>query len=158
HLVYHDESGMTRLLPLDGSRAVTIGRDATRDLVLANRQVSRYHASIETVCGSFLLRDAGSANGTFLNGLRLSGASAITLRDGDVIEIGGRRICFSTNVAAAEETLAPLGEGRAAFQETVLPFADLLRDGLARIREVPGASDPDESSTQVLRAFTGAPL
>jgi hypothetical protein len=154
-LVYRDELGSTRTFPLEGEEPVTIGRERTRHLVLDDRQVSRHHASIELVSGSFLLRDAGSVNGTFLNGLRLSGASAITLRDGDVIEIGGIRVCFATDVALAVESLAPVERSAGEFHETAVPYQDLLRDGLAAARE---GQHPDEASVQVLGAFGEGPL
>jgi hypothetical protein len=156
HLVYRDELGSMRVFPLE-ARGVTIGRDRGRDVVLDDRQVSRLHATIEEVGDNFLLKDAGSVNGTFLNGLRLTGASAITLREGDVIEIAGQKICFTTDVSAAEALLVPRTASTGdSFQETVLPHADLLRDGLAWVREQSDA--PDETSSGILAAFSGVPL
>jgi hypothetical protein len=154
HLVYRDEQGSTRTFPLAGAKALTIGRDRSRDLVLEDRQVSRHHASIEVVSGSFLLRDAGSVNGTFLNGLRLSGASAITLRDGDVVEIGGHRLCFATNVGLAVESLTPLARPTGEFHETAVSYQDLLRDGLAALHD----AQPDDATLQILAAFGEGPL
>lgn len=79
-----------RLDPKDPQ--VTIGR-AGCDVVLENPQVSRFHAQIDQATGGATLRDAGSTNGTFVNGQRLSGAH--TLRPGDVIQIGAFKLVYN---------------------------------------------------------------
>jgi ABC transport system ATP-binding/permease protein len=51
-----------------------------------NPQISRNHATIQyQVDGTYVLRDLGSTNGTYVNGQRIT---AHTLRHGDVIQIG----------------------------------------------------------------------
>jgi ABC-type multidrug transport system ATPase subunit len=72
---------------------ITIGR-AGCDIVLENPQVSRFHAQIDRASGGgALLRDAGSTNGTFVNGQRLAGVH--TLRQGDVIQIGAFKLVYN---------------------------------------------------------------
>jgi len=72
------------ILLKDGS--ITIGRLDDSDVSLADRLVSRRHALLEKDRGQWLIRDAGSRNGTFVNGKRIS--EPHVLRDGDVIQIG----------------------------------------------------------------------
>src|SRR5439155_1532619 len=55
--------------------------DAERDLDVSSR-----HAGIVRHGASFVLRDLGSTNGTFVNGARISGD--VVLADGDVIGLG----------------------------------------------------------------------
>ena len=50
-----------------------IGRDERCDIVIAERQVSRHHASITLEDDSHVVRDLGSKNGTFVNGQELDG-------------------------------------------------------------------------------------
>lgn len=50
---------------------ITIGRDQTSRLRLEDATVSRTHATIEWGNQWFLLTDLGSANGTFVKGMRL---------------------------------------------------------------------------------------
>lgn len=50
----------------------TLGRAPSCDLVVAGRIVSRVHARIERDGPRYLLIDVGSANGTFINGNRIS--------------------------------------------------------------------------------------
>jgi len=54
---------------------VAIGRDALCDLVLRTGGVSRRHSEIEVTAsgGPFLLRDAGSRNGTAIGGMPIAG-------------------------------------------------------------------------------------
>ena len=69
---------------------LTIGRDRTCELVLADAEVSRKHARLEAQAGVVFLRDLESRNGTFLNGQRLE--SAIEARQGDAIDVGATRV------------------------------------------------------------------
>jgi ABC-type multidrug transport system ATPase subunit len=86
-----------RLDPSDAQ--ITIGR-AGCDVVLDNPQVSRFHAQIDRAPGgAAVLRDAGSTNGTFVNGQRL--AAPHTLRQGDVIQIGAFKLIY--NVASLDQ-------------------------------------------------------
>jgi hypothetical protein len=62
-----------------------IGRGSDADIVLPERQVSRYHSKILYRDGRYLLEDLGSKNGTFLNGQQVNGTAAI--QDGDEIQI-----------------------------------------------------------------------
>lgn len=113
---------------VEGRARTTIGRGSDCDLVLADPRASRLHASIELLDGQFLLRDEGSANGTFLNGLRLTAAHVFSLREGDAIEIGSTMLRFGQEVgpsAPPEDT--PLGDTGG------FALADLLLDGTARL-------------------------
>ena len=69
---------------------LTVGRDRSCDLVLADSEVSRKHAAFETEGGIVFVRDLESSNGTFLNGHRLEGA--IETREGDAIDVGATRL------------------------------------------------------------------
>jgi DNA-binding winged helix-turn-helix (wHTH) protein len=76
--------------PLSGMRwtidkPLTIGRDAECDIVIPDRQVSRYHARVSAVGNEVLLEDLSSKNGTYFNGDLLAGQA--TLKDGDVLQI-----------------------------------------------------------------------
>lgn len=76
----------------------TIGSDPeSADIALIDGTVSRVHASLERVGGTWLVRDLGSRNGTRLNGDRLNGQSR--LRDGEEIFIGRTRLVFRDGAA-----------------------------------------------------------
>lgn len=60
-------------------------------IVLADPAVSQRHALIERKAGSFKLRDAGSTNGTYVNGLR---HGELVLCGDDIIRIGNSEAVF----------------------------------------------------------------
>ncbi len=73
------------VIPLQGEVTV-IGRDPQTGFRLWHPAISRQHAEIIRRPDHFQVRDLGSANGTFLNGQRLTGRSR--LRPGDRLQIG----------------------------------------------------------------------
>ncbi len=77
---------------------IALGRRDDNDVVIDDPQVSRRHASLSWEEGEFVLRDLGSANGTFLNAVRITEPHA--LREGDVIGLGGD-VVLSFNVAGS---------------------------------------------------------
>ena len=79
-----------------------------------NSPISRLHCTITDEEDHFMLRDEDSANGTFLNGERLTPVVTYRLKDGDVIELarverGGVRLRFE--LATVEDTLPPPNMG-----------------------------------------------
>lgn len=87
------KTGVARLVEEDGSEfnlaqpKITVGRDAGVDLIITNETtVSRKHAELEVSGSITTLRDLGSTNGTFVNGVRLS--DSVILRAGDEIRFG----------------------------------------------------------------------
>lgn len=64
----------------------SIGRSSLCDIVITARIVSRIHARVERDGPRYLLVDAGSANGTFVNGARIT--QPHVLQDNDTIGIG----------------------------------------------------------------------
>lgn len=82
----------------DGTRRVegicplTIGRSSAAGLMVLDPEVSRIHARLQAQGGVVYASDAGSSNGTFLNGRRLDGA--LELRPGDTLDVGTTRLTF----------------------------------------------------------------
>lgn len=76
--------------PLSGQRwlvnkAIVVGREATCDIVIPDRQVSRRHARLTPSTNGIILEDLGSKNGTHFNGKRAQ--KPVILQDGDVVQI-----------------------------------------------------------------------
>jgi len=64
-----------------------------------DQNMSRIHCSIEMIAGKgtnpiFLLSDAGSKNGTYLNSKKLDGNETLHLAHGDTIKIGATTLVF----------------------------------------------------------------
>ncbi len=68
-----------------------IGRANDNDIVINHQKVSRHHAQIERQDDRFILRDLGSANGTWLATQRIQ---SHTLTNGDTLQIGHAQLSF----------------------------------------------------------------
>ena len=79
------------LRTLDADR-VTVGTLESNHLVVEDEGVSRVHAVLERFGDTWVVRDLGSRNGTFVNGGRLIGERA--LHAGDEIVLGRLRLLF----------------------------------------------------------------
>jgi DNA-binding winged helix-turn-helix (wHTH) protein len=76
--------------PLKGERWVlnktlTIGRELTCEVVIPDRQVSRFHARLTPTGEGIVLEDLDSKNGVHRNGIPVVGQ--VTLVDGDMVQI-----------------------------------------------------------------------
>lgn len=67
------------------SGATRVGRSPQCDIVLADPSVSRSHALLDVRAGALTVRDAGSTNGTFVNGERIEERA---LKPGDTVSFG----------------------------------------------------------------------
>ena len=65
--------------------ALLLGRSSACHLVFADDTVSRRHAELKVLDGRWMLRDLGSANGTWVNGRRVVEAE---VTPGDVVHLG----------------------------------------------------------------------
>ncbi|MCQ0025113.1 FHA domain-containing protein [Streptomyces somaliensis DSM 40738] len=78
------------LLPEPGPYPLRIGRDPVNGLRLSHGTVSRLHAELGLRDGLWVLRDLNSANGTTVNGRRVTGT--VVVRPGDTVSFG--RVAF----------------------------------------------------------------
>ncbi len=99
---------------LTGSRCV-LGRGDSAAIRLLDDGISREHAAVERDGGKMVLRDLGSTNGTFCNGVRVERRE---LADGDKISVGASTILKFTYQDHVDEH----------YQKRL--FESALRDGL----------------------------
>ena len=69
-----------------------LGRSTSATVRLADREVSRKHSRVDFEEGDYVVKDLGSSNGTFVNGKRIFGPTA--LNDGDEVLIGTSKMEF----------------------------------------------------------------
>src|SRR5437763_1011291 len=107
-------------------RVIALGRHLQADLRFdpsTDLDVSAHHAEIvEGMNNSYRVRDSGSTNGTFVNGLRITGEEP--LADGDVIWLGAEgpqvQVHMVPALAATErDTLVRRAPSRATTSERV---------------------------------------
>ncbi len=90
---------------------VTIGRASDCTIPIKDRYLSRKHAEIVHVAGQWVLKDCGSANGTYLNGNRVEKDEPLS--SGDRIRMGDTELLFQSEystdrfVAVADPRLTP---------------------------------------------------
>jgi pSer/pThr/pTyr-binding forkhead associated (FHA) protein len=93
---------MPRLVGMDGpysgqiflltAAVATVGREPDKTVALAaDGTISRNHARISNENGDFIVYDNNSANGTFVNGMRIS---MQVLAPGDVVQFGSSKFRF----------------------------------------------------------------
>jgi hypothetical protein len=80
------------VVPLKES--VVIGRDAGCDVRVAERSISKKHARIVSTTRELAIADAGSQNGTRINGRPLDPDQRHPLFSGDVIDLGDVAVLF----------------------------------------------------------------
>jgi hypothetical protein len=91
------------VLPSGTKASFTIGRDAACDLVLYDLTVSRTHAGLRREAGAWLLSDAGSTNGTRLNGWRVT--EPVPLRAGDRVSFGSMTLVVADHARQASAAI-----------------------------------------------------
>lgn len=128
-IVIEDDAGRRQVVPFAGDE-ITLGRAREGNTVfLAERNVSRRHARFLRANGSVFLEDLGSANGTRVNGERLSARRRI--RPGDLVQIGDYDIALE----GAEDR--PRGEERPTSE---MPVATPAQPVAAAPPPLPGAA------------------
>lgn len=83
-----------------------VGREDSATITLNDQTASRAHACIKVDNGRSMLNDMGSANGTFLNGVKISQSAG--LKRGDQVRCGSTLIVFQGDTTTASQ---PLGVG-----------------------------------------------
>jgi tetratricopeptide (TPR) repeat protein len=139
---------------------ITIGRGIDQSFVMADIAVSRRHVRVRWDGKSFLLKDLGSGNGSFVNGQKVN---RVELHDGDQIEIGNTLLRFENpakrRMAATSTVSPPAGtgpraghppaDGRASRHES--------RPGRQSLREIVGDTLDPQAGSQPLLPVVGLP-
>lgn len=129
-LNFKDPEGVSRRVRVDGSKFV-IGRHSDCDLAIADSRLSRVHAQIEHFAGRWEIADAGSSNGTELNGSPVFDAAP--LYDGSSVSLGGLQI----RVEIAESRVEPIQP-----TPTAAPAAPKAKPAAAAAARASGRSVP----------------
>jgi pSer/pThr/pTyr-binding forkhead associated (FHA) protein len=95
-------TGVASLIVRSGSQAgdafalhdqlTRLGRHPDSEISLDDITVSRRHAEVERTDNGYVVRDAGSLNGTYLNAERID--DEVLLHQGDELQVGKFRLVF----------------------------------------------------------------
>jgi pSer/pThr/pTyr-binding forkhead associated (FHA) protein len=99
-LTIEDDEGKRTPLPLMRDE-YSIGRGEENTVRLTERNISRKHAFLRRDGALWVLSDSASYNGSYANGVRITGDHMVA--QGDVIQIGDYRLLFNDEDSAAKD-------------------------------------------------------
>lgn len=95
-------TGATREFVLQEGATATIGRSSSNDIHIPEQHVSRQHAVISYREGIFMVNDLGSANGTFVNGMKVEEPYPLMVGDELRLFVPTLKFMAATNEEAEE--------------------------------------------------------
>ncbi len=117
-----DESGKHQTFVL--RERTVIGRTADCDIALDHKPLSRHHARIDLDGERWILTDLESANGTFVNGERVSAARP--LRSGDRLQLGRLEFDFLEGYVTPNYAAQNFGAQRPGLALTAVAAVALI--------------------------------
>lgn len=134
-----------------------VGRHAESEIFIDEPVVSRHHAEIFRSDDKYFVRDAGSRNGTFLNGKRIF--QPAELGPGNVIAVGNSRIVFEPTEGvsflkdrAAEKPSSTVNLARPADTGGIMAPLVLLQTVAAIAREIVQPRSLESLMDSILRS------
>src|SRR5262245_21917507 len=80
-----------QVFPLDDPE-ITVGRDSSNNITVPDVALSRLHCRFTREAGGWRVRDVGSSNGTFVNGVQIH---SHLLAEGDRVAVGGSLLLYA---------------------------------------------------------------
>jgi hypothetical protein len=135
-------------IKLDKSR-LTIGRKPDNDIVLDDQSASGHHVRIIQIQSVFFIEDAGSSNGTFVNGKKTDRKQLV---NGDQVTIGQHTLLYQEDSAQAITPSA----AKPAFDsdKTVIMTPELQRE-LLKAQGGKAAAAAQPKKVVVLQTMSG---
>ncbi len=99
YLVVREDNKWRDIYRLMPGQVITVGRAATNRIALQDEVCSRNHCEIYHSDDTWVLRDLGSRNGTFVDGMAVTGDC--TLEPGQLIEIGACKLAYTDDLSRA---------------------------------------------------------
>ena len=148
------ESGQASGRAFEFDDDILIGRGLAPDFAIHDSRVSRRHAAMRRQGKTYLLSDLGSGNGTMVNGVRITGPTA--LADGDRIRLGDVLLEFRWADASKEDgktAVRFLEPGQATALQPVLGAMDADRSVASFLTSGVGERDSLEVARKRLRVI-----
>jgi pSer/pThr/pTyr-binding forkhead associated (FHA) protein len=155
-LTFVEPSGRKQAVPLaDEERGLLVGRDASCDVILDSKEVSRRHARFFVQAGALAVEDLGAHNGIYLAGEKAEGITPIVGTPS--IELGDVKVSFSGSAASARpaQAKAPAQKATAPMKSvsTAAPAQGSARAGAMAARARAAATEQAKSGKGGKPAF-----
>lgn len=124
--VFGPEGGI-KTFPLS-SPNVSVGRSSGNTIMLDNSTISRYHFNITYENGEIYVADMESANGTFVDGVKLAPDDRRSLGGGEEIQIGNLRIIYHHIDETPTRPITPMADVTQRVEAANAEFSVDLRD------------------------------
>lgn len=99
-----------------------LGRDPTCQINIPDARISRIHATLHVKDNFLYVKDEGSSNGTYINGIRIN--KPTLLQHGDQLQVGSTKL--KVEYVAVQEA-APESDESAAETEVVAALANVVQ-------------------------------
>lgn len=129
-LQFTDTDGKRHEVLLSGRASLTFGRAPEADVCIPDNKISRIHAEIRSWDKDFIIKDLGSRNGIYVNGVRTEVA---ILKPGDVIRIGSFDFTIEQEATKGTRTLV---------REVTDEIAEGKKGYRTMLREIVQSTDP----------------
>jgi hypothetical protein len=118
HLALLVEGRVSHSFPLRGQ--IKIGREKDNTIVVADHKVSRHHATLEPLDDTYIIHDQGSANGTYVNSVRIG--QPTRLHHNDKVRLGDTTFLFTTSRPGSVTLSEPIPAGAVAAPSPSQPL------------------------------------
>jgi pSer/pThr/pTyr-binding forkhead associated (FHA) protein len=140
---------------VDGDR-ISVGRAEDCNLSIDHESISRRHLSVSYKRGECWIEDHGSANGTYVNGQRLTAHEPQRVHPEDqvVIAQSGVRLMVSSEPVLRKESAPPLPQEESTAVVTTSTSEGRLQNRLAAVPETrPVRESQQKAETLVIEAY-----
>jgi pSer/pThr/pTyr-binding forkhead associated (FHA) protein len=93
-------------------QVILVGRAANNDVIVVHSQVSKLHARLHADGAGHTVEDAGSSNGTFVNGVPVAPGQLAVLKTGDTLSLGAVLLTYFSTSRLLRVLAAHLGKPR----------------------------------------------
>jgi pSer/pThr/pTyr-binding forkhead associated (FHA) protein len=118
-----------------------IGRSALNDVRINDNYVSREHVMLRKLGDRVLVRDLGSRNGTFLNGIPIRPGTEVEAKEGASIVIGMSVICLGEK--GSKEALALVSSINPSNEHDATDILVSKDQGLRHLNHKPNELGPN---------------
>ncbi len=108
--------------------SISVGRSSGNTIALDTDTISRYHVSITLEDQRVFITDMDSANGTYVDGLRITSNEPRELRGGEEVQIGHLRMIYHAIEDIPTLPMSPIQEDTNKITKEAVPFTMQVRD------------------------------